>query len=181
VVKDVFFQSVYAGMVSSVVYALVEMSAIKMGLQHTAVWEAAAGMFLPIDQVGTQLGTIIGLIGHLAIGGFWGIIFYIALIYIGIDRSVLKGMLLGFYFWGFGTIMMRFGITSYVYFDSKEQLGALFGTVIFGIFLGLLVPRMAMKNVSESNSIFRGLLVNMVASPAYKHSRDYDNNEITDK
>ncbi|VBB07392.1 Hypothetical protein LUCI_2636 [Lucifera butyrica] len=166
--KDVFLRAVSAGMLSAVVYALVELVAIKTGLQHTSVWEAAAGMFLPASQVSTQLGTLIGLTGHFIIGGLWGISFYIFLLYAGVSRSILKGMLVGFYLWLLSTIMMRWGVTSYVYFDSNEQLGALIATLIFGLSLGFLVPRMAMQNISESNSIFRGILANILAQPAYK-------------
>lgn len=65
--RDVFIRSVYAGMLSATVYALVELVAINLGLQHASVWQAAAGMFLPLDQVATPLGTLIGSIGHLMV------------------------------------------------------------------------------------------------------------------
>jgi hypothetical protein len=70
--------------------------------------------------------------------------------------------------------MMRLGVTSYVYFDSSEQLGALIGTLTFGLSLGFLVPRMAMQEVPESNPIHSGLLTSKIAQPAYKPTHDRD-------
>jgi len=169
---DVFLRSVTAGLLSSIIYALVELSAIKLSFMHTSVWKAAAGMFLPASQIATPLGTLIGIIGHLIIGGLWGIFFYVLLLYIGVDRSVYKGILIGFYVWLFGTVMMRFGVTSYVYFDVTEQLGALIGSLTFGLSLGYLVPVLAMRGVSESSPIFRGSLSAMLAQPAYKQASD---------
>jgi hypothetical protein len=172
--RDVFIRSVYAGMLSAIIYTLVELVLINLGLQHASVWRAAAGMYLPFDQVATPLGTLIGTIGHLTVGGLWGISFYILLLFIGLDRSVYKGVLFGFCIWLFSAIMMRWGVTSYVYFDSSEQLGALIGTLTFGLSLGFLVPRMALAEVSESSAIIKGFLATKIAQPAYKPTQNKD-------
>jgi len=174
---DVFFRAISAGFLSAVIYAFVELLALQAGVMHTSVWKAAAGMFLPADQIATPLGTLIGLIGHLAIGGLWGIVYYVLLLYIGISRSVYKGGLVGIYLWLFGTVMMRLGVTSYVYFDITEQLGAMLGSMIFGLSLGFLLPRFALRGVSESNPIFRGSLATMIAQPAFKPAHDTDDND----
>ncbi|MBP2643962.1 MAG: hypothetical protein H6Q67_1849 [Firmicutes bacterium] len=174
--KDVFLQSVYAGMLSSIVYTLVELFLIRIGFLHTSVWNAAAGMFLPINQVTTQLGTLIGLITHIGIGGLWGIGFYILLLFFGVNKSALKGVLFGLYLWIFGAIMMHWGVTSYVYFDLNEQVGAFLGTLVFGLSLGFLVPRLTMQGISEQNSV--GLFAKMTAQPAYKPFQDNDDNNI---
>jgi len=172
--KDVFIRSIDAGILSATIYALAQLVTIKIGLHHIAVWEAAAGMFLPFEQVATPtpLGVFIGLIGHLIIGGVYGIAFYILLLFVGLDRSLYKGFLWGGCIWLIGTLMMRLGATSYMYFDFYEQLGALIGNSIFGLSLGFLVPYMAIQDVSKADSIFTGLLVNMVAQPVYKPKSD---------
>lgn len=169
---DVSIRSVYAGILSATVYGFVQLATIRIGLHHISVWDAAGGMFLPFEQIDTTLGLFIGLIAHLIIGGLYGIGFYVLLLFIGVDRSAYKGVLFGFYTWLNGTLMMRWGATSHVFFDSYEQLGALIGNLIFGLSLGFLVPSMAMKGVSKSNSIFTGLLASMVAQPAYKPEHD---------
>jgi len=181
--RDAFIWSVYAGALSAILAGIVQLVLIRMGLQVTSVWEVAAGIFLPVGQISTPIGSVIGFAGHLIIGAIWGVAFYVLLLLFGVNESFYKGVLLGLFIWFFGTEMMRWGATNYVVYGSQAQLGKLTHDLIFGASLGYFVPSWAMHGASENKAIVEGLLASTLAQPASKavQKSEQDNIEADDK
>lgn len=166
--RAAFLWSVYAGGISAIIYGLVQQFSIMAGLQANTVWGAAGGIFLPLEQIATPLGTVIGWVAHILVGAVWGVGFYVFLLFFGMERSIYKGICVGLFAWLFGTLMMRWGVTTYTNFVATEQVWTLIDTVVFGASLGYLVPRMAMKGAAKPYSISSRLQEKRLAQPVYK-------------
>ncbi|MBP2652454.1 MAG: hypothetical protein H6Q73_23 [Firmicutes bacterium] len=130
--SDAFIGAVYAGVLAAIVSSVVQLGPILIGVQTISIVVVAAGIFLPIGQIFTPLGIILGIIGHLIIGAIWGIVLYAIFYIFGLDKSVQKGLLLGIFIWFFGTEMMRWNTTNYIIWGDIEQVWKLIHDMIFG-------------------------------------------------
>jgi len=69
---DAFIRSVYGGILAGVVSLFIQFSLVTGGVQNIGIWKVAAGIFLPVDQIATPIGNVIGVIGHFIICAIWG-------------------------------------------------------------------------------------------------------------
>lgn len=165
--RDGFIWSVHAGILAALAYGIADSVLYGAGIQGVPTWRTAAGIFLDPAHVTTQLGMIVGWIAHLAIGGFWGLLFYGVLFFSGKDHGIYKGMLVGFFAWLIGGVLMRFGITTTAAAGADGiLLVLLLDLVVYGGVLGFLAPRLL--NMRADTDGASGWLEDRLAAPAYK-------------
>lgn len=168
--RDGLIWSIHAGILASVVYGVMDMIGLGLGVTNIPVWRVAAGIFLTPGQVETGLGTLIGWIGHIAVGGFWGLVLSALLRLSGRDGSVYKGLLLGLFIFLLDGLAMRLGATTYPIRGAVGHLWLAADSGLFGLTLGYLIPRLAAMPASGREYGWPGGL----AQPAMKPDQDVD-------
>ncbi|HMM20859.1 MAG TPA: hypothetical protein PKA10_08955 [Selenomonadales bacterium] len=169
--RDGFIWSIHAGMLAALVYGIVDSILFGTGIHSTPIWRAAAGIFLEPAQIATRLGVIVGWIGHLAVGGLWGLVFYGVLTMSGSGHSNYKGILLGLFAWLVDSGLIRFGITTSDAAGPEGTLIALLlDSVVYGGLLGYLAPRLI--NLRPGGEDAAGWLAGRLAAPAGKPDQE---------
>lgn len=177
--RDGFIWSAHAGIMAALAYGVVDSVLYGAGLKNAPTWRTAAGVFLDPAQAATQSGMIVGWIAHLAIGAFWGLLFFGVLFLSGKDHGAYKGMLMGFFTWLASAALIRFGITSTAAAGADDiLLVLLLDIVVYGGVLGFLAPRLL--NMRADTDGASGWLEDRLAVPAYKPAQGRPSSEDDD-
>lgn len=91
--KDSVVQVTFAGIIGALVMDLIMYLVILLGVRTTGPWVIAADVFLTPDYVYSVSGTIIGLIGTVALNVTAAAMILLLCKLTGFDYAVLKGIL----------------------------------------------------------------------------------------
>lgn len=141
--RDSVLGATIAGVVGAVVVDGLTALARAAGLPIAAPWRIAADVFLTSDLIVTPLGTILGIIGTLALSTATAITILLVLGRTGCDLAWLKGLVCanGFGFLSLGAIMPALDIYPAIQHQALTNLAALVGLSLLGMVQALFLAR----------------------------------------
>ncbi len=132
-----------AGFIGAVIMNLFVYLVVLLGVNITFPWQIAADIFLATQYITSILGTILGLIGTLALNIAGAILVYMIFKFTGYDYATLKGVLAlnGFSFISMGLFMPLLRIAPQVQNQPLTNIMALVTLTITGAVMGLFLRR----------------------------------------
>ena len=91
--KDSIALATVAGLIGAAIMDFLNYLILFAGIPSIPSWYVAADVFLSLDQANSLLGTIIGLIGTLALGIATALLIVVLIKLTGNDYAILKGIL----------------------------------------------------------------------------------------
>ncbi len=149
--RDTLTIGTIAGIIASAVMACFTLIVRLLGFKFIATWETAAHIFLNWDLIHTPTGYIIGLLGQLILGAFFGVTVAYTLRLTGKDYYILKGIGVGALIWmgSIGFFMKLLHIAIQGRGDPVSNLLAIIQFHIMGVISAIIIKKYAKFGVKR--------------------------------